>query len=190
MFRSYFQASQVAQWVKNLPVMQETQEMCVQSLRLEDPLEKGMATHSSILAWRIPWTEEAGGLQSMRSQRVRHNCSDWAWPYFLGDGKVLLNFTAQFSQLGRIKDCSLWSFLCLEQFLQEAAFFLVQGLGQAGCDVIRQLMAPWTPHRCWCLSPVLWSQGHTNNVTWTCKLHKMLNAFDIRNLYLDFFFSW
>ena len=71
-----FWASQVAQWVKNLPVMQETQEMCVQSLRLEDPLEKGMATHSSILAWRIPWTEEAGGLQSMRSQRVRHNCSD------------------------------------------------------------------------------------------------------------------
>ena len=49
--------------VKNLPVMQET---WVQSLGQEDPLEKGMATHSSILAWRIPWTEEPGGLQSMR----------------------------------------------------------------------------------------------------------------------------
>ena len=73
MFRSYFQASQVAQWVKNLPAMQETQETCVQSLGLEDPLEKGMATHSSILAWRISWTEEAGGLQSMRSQRVGHD---------------------------------------------------------------------------------------------------------------------
>ena len=51
--------------VKNLPAVQETQ---VQSLGQEDPLEKGMATHSSILAWRIPWTEEPGGLQSMGSQ--------------------------------------------------------------------------------------------------------------------------
>jgi len=49
------------------------QEMRVQSLGQEDPLEKGMATQSSILAWGIPWTEEFGGLQSMRLQRVRHN---------------------------------------------------------------------------------------------------------------------
>ena len=48
--------------VKNLPAVQEPQEMQVQSLGLEDPLEEGMATHSSILAWRIPWTEEPGGL--------------------------------------------------------------------------------------------------------------------------------
>ena len=54
--------------VKNPPAMQETQ---VQSLGQENPLEKGMATHSSIPAWRIPWTEEPGGLQSMESQRVR-----------------------------------------------------------------------------------------------------------------------
>ena len=54
----------VAQMVKNLPAMWEMQ---VQSLGREDPLEKGMATHSSSLAWRIPWTEEPGGLQSMRS---------------------------------------------------------------------------------------------------------------------------
>ena len=53
--------------IKNLPAMQETQ---VRSLGWEDPLEKGMATHSSILAWRIPWIEECGGLQSMGSQRV------------------------------------------------------------------------------------------------------------------------
>ena len=52
----------MAQTLKNLPAMQETQ---VQSLGWEDPLEKGIATHSSILAWRIPWTEESGGLQSM-----------------------------------------------------------------------------------------------------------------------------
>ena len=57
----------MAQLVKNLPAMQET---WVQSLGWEDPLEKGMATHSSILAWRIPWIEEPGGLQSTGSHRV------------------------------------------------------------------------------------------------------------------------
>ena len=56
--------------VKNLPAMQET---WVQSLGWEDPLEKGMATHSSILAWRIPWTEEFGGLQSTGAQKVGHD---------------------------------------------------------------------------------------------------------------------
>ena len=60
----------MAQMVKNLPAVQETQ---VRSLGWEDPLEKGMATHSSVLAWRIPWTEEPSGLQSMWSQRVRHD---------------------------------------------------------------------------------------------------------------------
>ena len=55
--------------VKNSPAMQEMQETQVQSLGQEDPLEKGMATHSSILAWEIPWTEEHGGLQSMGSQK-------------------------------------------------------------------------------------------------------------------------
>ena len=63
--------SWVAQMVKNLLAMQET---WVQSLGQEDPLEEGMATHSSILAWRSPWTEEPGGLQSKGSHRVRH---DW-----------------------------------------------------------------------------------------------------------------
>ena len=56
--------------VKNLPAMRETWDP---SLDQEDPLEKGMATHSSILAWRIPWTEEPGRLQSMGPQRVRHD---------------------------------------------------------------------------------------------------------------------
>ena len=58
----------MAQWVKNWPAMQETQETWVQSQGQKDSLEKGTATHSSILAWRIPWTEEPGGLQSMGSQ--------------------------------------------------------------------------------------------------------------------------
>ena len=63
-------ASLVAQTVKNLPAMQETQ---VPSLGWEDPLEKEIATPSSILAWRIPWTENPGGLQSRGLQRLRHN---------------------------------------------------------------------------------------------------------------------
>ena len=63
-------ASLVAQTVKQLPAMWET---WVQSLGWEDPLEKEMAAHSSILAWKIPWTEEPGRLQSMGSQRVGHD---------------------------------------------------------------------------------------------------------------------
>ena len=80
-------ASLVAQTVKNLPAVQET---WVWSLGQEDPMEEGMATHSSILAWRIPWTEEPGGLQSMGLPRVGqlrdiHNDNKWLtrvfWPY-------------------------------------------------------------------------------------------------------------
>ena len=63
----------MAQQVKNLPAMQETQEMGLQFLGWQDPLEEEMATHSSTLAWEIPWTEETGGVQSMGSQRVEHN---------------------------------------------------------------------------------------------------------------------
>ena len=65
-----FWASLVAQMVKNLPAMEET---WVRSLGWEDPLEEGMATHSSNLAWKIPWMEEPGRLQSMGSQRVKHD---------------------------------------------------------------------------------------------------------------------
>ena len=60
----------MAQMVKNLPAMPETQDG---SLGREDPLEKGMATHSSVLAWRTPWAEEPGGLQSMGLQRLGHD---------------------------------------------------------------------------------------------------------------------
>ena len=63
----------MAQWVKNLPVMQEMQETQVQSLGREDPLEEGKATHSSILACRIPWTEEPGGVYSVGLERIRHD---------------------------------------------------------------------------------------------------------------------
>ena len=63
----------MAQWIKNLPVMQETQKTGIQSLGQEDPLEKEMTTPSSILACKIPWTEEPGGQQSKGLQRVRHD---------------------------------------------------------------------------------------------------------------------
>ena len=77
----------VAQMVKNLPAKQESQ---VQSLGRQDPLEKGMATHSSILAWRIPWTEELGRLQSVGSQRVGHNWMTNTFTHFnLGTLKCL-----------------------------------------------------------------------------------------------------
>ena len=66
-------ASPVAQWVKNPPAMQETQ---VRAPNQGDPLEEGMTTHSSILAWRSPWTEEPGGLQSMESQNSQTQLSN------------------------------------------------------------------------------------------------------------------
>ena len=63
----------MAEQIKNLPAMKETLETLARSLGWEDPLEKEMATHSSILAWEIPWTEEPGGLQSMGLQRDGHD---------------------------------------------------------------------------------------------------------------------
>ena len=69
--------------VKNPPAIQEPQETWVQSLGQEDPLEEGRATHSSTLAWRIPWTGEPGGLQSMGSQRVGHNSATFTFTYLL-----------------------------------------------------------------------------------------------------------
>ena len=71
-FNMLSRASSMAQRVKNLFAMQETQETRVRSLGQEDPLEKEMGTHSSVLAWEIPWTEEPGGLQAIGSHRVRH----------------------------------------------------------------------------------------------------------------------
>ena len=74
---------------KNLPAMQELQETRVRSLGQRDPVEEGMATHSSILACRIPWTEEPGGLQSLGSQRVRHDGSDLACKRYCSLPRVL-----------------------------------------------------------------------------------------------------
>ena len=78
--------SLVAQMVKRLPAMRET---WVQSLGQEDPLEKETATHSSTLAWKIPWTEEPGRLQSMGSQRVGHDWATSRMHYGLNSEKIL-----------------------------------------------------------------------------------------------------
>ena len=87
----YYWASLVAQMVKNLPTMQET---WVRSLGQEDLLEKGTATHSSILAWRVPWTEEPGRLQSTGLQRVRYDC---------------VTFTFMGSRAHGLSSCSSWA---------------------------------------------------------------------------------
>ena len=87
----YSWASPVAQTVKNPPAMRKT---LVRSLGWEDSLEEGLATHSSILAWRIPWTEELGGLQSVQSGNVRH---DWVTKHSTAQSaeeEVLLTFEA------------------------------------------------------------------------------------------------
>ena len=86
----------MAQKVNNLPAMHETQ---VWTLGWEDPLEKEMATHSNILAWKIPWTEEPGRLQFMGSQKVRH---DWATNTHFLKG---LGLTSLFSMLSLFKTC-------------------------------------------------------------------------------------
>ena len=91
----------MAQMVKNLPEMQET---WVRSLGWEDPLEEGMATHSSILAWRIPWTEKPGGLQSITSPRVGH---DWVTKH---NSTASFKFSCIFFQKGkRHENCRILS---------------------------------------------------------------------------------
>ena len=85
--------------VKNMPAMQETR---VQSLDQEDPLEKKMATHSSILVWEIPWTEEPGGLQSMGLQKSWTPLSDFTFTFHLQFMKCLAN-------LGKYIYLTLWN---------------------------------------------------------------------------------
>ena len=103
--------------VKNPPATHEPQETWLRSLGWEDTLEEGMATHSSILAWRIPWTEKPGRLQSIGSQRVGHDWSDLARKfdfnykcYRLFYGKFIINLTKRpkYLHLQRLKSCDLF----------------------------------------------------------------------------------
>ena len=87
----------MAQWIKNLSAVQKMQETrVVRSLDWEDPLTEGMATHSSILAWRIPWIEKPGGLQSLGSQRVRHDLGH--------TNKAIMNILVHVSMLMFLKN--------------------------------------------------------------------------------------
>ena len=94
--------------VKNPPAMQETR---IQSLGQEDPLEKGTATHSSIFAWRIPWTEETGRLLSMGSQRVRHNRATniftfmWLWVAILANTEEYVSHRTIHSSPMLVRSC-------------------------------------------------------------------------------------
>ena len=97
--------SLVAQMVKNLPAMQETQ---AGSLGREDPLEKQMATHSSIIAWRIPWKEEPGRLQSMGLQRVGHGWVNNIHTTHYDDSGKLLTFGWRNWDLDTWRDSGLW----------------------------------------------------------------------------------
>ena len=92
-------ASPMTQQVKNPPEMQEMQETQVWSLGQEYPLEEGMATCSSILAGKIPWTEDPGGLGYMGSQRVGHNCSNWAYLYRERQSYLLFTIYQNFQSL-------------------------------------------------------------------------------------------
>ena len=137
------------QTVKNLPTVQESQETQVLFLGLEDPLEEGRATHSSILAWRISWTEEPGGLQFMRSQRVGHDLltkHTWVSVGYLEQGQFHMPFSLCCSS-GRLqKDSSS----CMQVF-NNTTFILPWWLGgkESTCQCRRCRFDPWSwsiPH--------------------------------------------
>ena len=108
-------ASCVAQWKRiHLPV----QEMQVWSLGREDPLEEKMATHSSILAWKIPWTEETGGLQSTGSQRIGHDCVT-KWQQYLKTSQIRLVvvLNSMILKYCIIKYVNIWK-ICISQWVK------------------------------------------------------------------------
>ena len=131
-----FRAPLVAQRVKNPPAVQET---WLWSLSWEDPLEKGMATHSSILTWRIPWSEEPGGLQSVGFERVGHNWVPnthththrmiqipyWEWQYLHQEGIFHLRTDGSFYL--RWLFCVI---IFLSKYHQSRSLFLVSAVSQ------------------------------------------------------------
>ena len=144
-------SSLVAQMIKLLPAMWET---WVWSLGWEDPLEKEMATHSSILAWRIPWTEKPGGLQSMGSQRVVH---DWAtsfsFPFMGPDAMILVFWTLSFKP-----GFSLLSLIFIKMLFRSFSF--------SGTRVVS--LCIW---HCW------YSPGNLDSILWVIQpgiLHAVL----------------
>ena len=128
--RGFPGASLVTQMVKNLPTIQETQIWC---LGWEDPLEKGMATHSSILAWRIPWIEESCGPQSTGLLRVRHDLENEQQPLHNCKIKVSLVMQCYLLFITLEKETATHSSICLENPVD-------RGRSLAGCS-------PWARKR-------------------------------------------
>ena len=128
--------SLVAQMVKSLPTMQEIQ---VRSLGQEDPLEKEMATPSCILDWKIPWTEEPGGLQSIGSQRVRH---DWATSLSLSNKKPIFFIRAI---LVGVRCYLTTVFICISQLINDVEFFLMWLLAINVFSLEKQLFKSFVP---------------------------------------------
>ena len=152
-------ASLVAQMVKNLPAVQET---WVQSLGWEDPQAKGMATHSNILARRIPWTEEPGKLQSMGLQRVRH---DWATNIFISwmccstmsrsvSGIKTIPCAQHFQPGNQEREPTTWSFLC--SFLNTLTGILTS-------QSVREAIPSWLDN-CLSKSPIYCSTSLSLNI--------------------------
>ena len=110
--------------VKNLPATTGDVKMWIQFLGREDPLEEGMATHSSVLTWRIQWTEEPGGLQSMGSQRVGHDWSDSMCKHILGKYMLMNIISSSCTDLLIIVWCPTLSF-CMA-FVLKSTFFLYE----------------------------------------------------------------
>ena len=138
-------AFQVVQSVKNLPAMQEIQEMWVWSLGQEDPLEEGLATHFSILARKIPWTEEPGGLPSIGLQRVGHNWSNWATNQLLlnayprTETKTHLGCTALTNRLWALQNLCREGFCCCAQTILVETHVLTVDLDTTSSFATRQL---------------------------------------------------
>jgi len=161
----------VAQMVKNLPATRET---WVWSLGQEDPLEKGMATHSSILAWRIPWTEEPGALQFMGSQRVRQNWATNCFFHHCLHHVVLLDITGKFLQgpsapshreeqpawkeVGSVLELAFGQELLPHRRLLQCLFFCVRELltaellSEGNCCVDFNLIHPYILGSLWLLA--------------------------------------
>ena len=136
-------ASLVAQRVKHLPAMWEA---WVRSLGQEDPLEKEMATHSSILAWRMPWTEEPGGLQSTGLQRVRH---DWATSlsFFSSRGRCWSATNVMVAQNGWswLEELGCSFFWCWPSFLICLGFWFFSTGSHSPFDFLSPIisLSPW-----------------------------------------------
>ena len=132
----YFWASLVAQMVKNLPAMRETWD---RSLGWKDPLEEGLATHSSILPWRIPWPEEPGGLQSMGLQKIGHSWATACWVILF----CCCSVTKSCPTFCDLVDCSTPCFLVLH-YLTEFAQTCVCLLSQWCHQTISSSVVPFS----------------------------------------------